>query len=183
MTSTNNHSFEAGLQEAAQSLDAFAAGPAQSAADAVGDAFARAGKRVASSLAEAARSGELSVQGLVTGLVRDLSRLALDRYVTTPIQTALGKVIGGLSLSGARADGGPVTRGGAYLVGERGPELFVPTSAGRIMSGYGAGSLGPPPVTINIQMAPGQSLGDVKRSSNQVAAALARAVQRGSQLL
>ena len=33
-----------------------------------------------------------------------------------------------------RADGGPVTAGQSYLVGERGPELFVPTQSGTVMS-------------------------------------------------
>lgn len=33
----------------------------------------------------------------------------------------------------ARAAGGPVTAGGAYLVGEHGPELFVPQQSGRIV--------------------------------------------------
>lgn len=178
MTQLNNDSFNAGLQQAADSLEAFAAGPAQTAADAVGDAFARAGKRVAASLADAARSGELSVRGLVSALLRDLSKIALDRFVTHPIEAAFAKATGGLALAGARADGGPVNRGGAYLVGERGPELFVPTSSGQIQAGQSV-----PTITINIQMAPGQSLTEVKRSSHQVAAALARAVQRGSQLL
>ncbi len=35
-------------------------------------------------------------------------------------------------LSGARALGGPVKFGKPYLVGERGPELFVPGATGRI---------------------------------------------------
>lgn len=34
---------------------------------------------------------------------------------------------------GARADGGPVQAGGRYLVGERGPEMFVPSQDGTIM--------------------------------------------------
>ena len=34
-----------------------------------------------------------------------------------------------------RATGGPVSPGRGYLVGERGPELFVPTSAGRVEAG------------------------------------------------
>ena len=38
-----------------------------------------------------------------------------------------------LGLDGARADGGPVTGGGRYLVGERGPELFVPQTDGTII--------------------------------------------------
>jgi len=35
--------------------------------------------------------------------------------------------------SGARASGGPVSGGNAYLVGERGPEMFVPSSSGGIV--------------------------------------------------
>lgn len=34
---------------------------------------------------------------------------------------------------GARADGGPVTQGMPYLIGERGPELFVPNTNGAVM--------------------------------------------------
>ncbi len=37
-------------------------------------------------------------------------------------------------LSGARADGGPVTGGSSYLVGERGPEIFTPSTSGGITS-------------------------------------------------
>lgn len=36
-------------------------------------------------------------------------------------------------IAGARASGGPVSGGSAYLVGERGPELFVPGSSGQII--------------------------------------------------
>jgi hypothetical protein len=35
---------------------------------------------------------------------------------------------------GGRAPGGPVNRGTAYIVGERGPELFVPRSSGSIVA-------------------------------------------------
>lgn len=35
---------------------------------------------------------------------------------------------------GARANGGPVSADAPYLVGERGPELFVPNTAGKIIS-------------------------------------------------
>ena len=38
------------------------------------------------------------------------------------------------SLLGGRANGGPVTGGAPYVVGERGPELFVPGSSGGVMS-------------------------------------------------
>jgi hypothetical protein len=48
---------------------------------------------------------------------------------------------GGLSgVAGARAAGGPVAAGMAYLVGERGPEIFRPNSSGAI-SPNGAGGI------------------------------------------
>lgn len=36
-------------------------------------------------------------------------------------------------IGGARASGGPVSSGGAYIVGEEGPEMFVPSSSGNIV--------------------------------------------------
>jgi hypothetical protein len=46
-----------------------------------------------------------------------------------------------------RADGGPVSGGSPYIVGERGPELFVPSISGSIVpsGGFGGGA-----ITINI---------------------------------
>ena len=41
---------------------------------------------------------------------------------------------------GGRANGGPVSGGTSYLVGERGPELFTPSSSGRI-GGMGGGTV------------------------------------------
>lgn len=61
---------------------------------------------------------------------------------------------GGSSLrgiSGARADGGPVSAGGTYLVGERGPELFTPRTNGSIISNENMRSSGMGSnITVNI---------------------------------
>jgi phage-related minor tail protein len=55
-------------------------------------------------------------------------------------------------LSGARANGGPVESGGAYMVGERGPELFVPRSAGAIVPNHSMAMGGSTNITnYNIQ--------------------------------
>lgn len=173
--SQSNTPFEPSLTDAATALDSFARGPAHDSADLIGDAFSKAGKRISSSLGEAARTGELSVKGLAASILRDLSSLAIERFVTGPINNVLGSILKSTPSFGARAAGGPVNVGGAYLVGERGPELFTPNSGGTI------GGLGTaPPVTIHINMPSGSSLNDVKRSSAQVSAALARAVGRGS---
>lgn len=46
--------------------------------------------------------------------------------------TPAGGATPSVPISGARALGGPVSFGKPYLVGERGPELFVPGASGRI---------------------------------------------------
>jgi len=46
--------------------------------------------------------------------------------------SAAPKAPGAPAIAGARALGGPVTGGLPYLVGERGPEIFVPSTSGRI---------------------------------------------------
>ena len=53
-----------------------------------------------------------------------------------------------LEFAGARAAGGPVRGGKAYLVGERGPEMFVPPAAGNIIANSRLGD-GTPKIVIN----------------------------------
>jgi len=49
--------------------------------------------------------------------------------------------LGAGRLTGARASGGPVSMGGSYLVGERGPEIFTPSVGGRITANGGSGTV------------------------------------------
>ena len=50
-----------------------------------------------------------------------------------------GGIAGGIAqgISGARANGGPVTAGKQYVVGERGPETFVPKQSGSVQPNSG----------------------------------------------
>lgn len=109
------------------------------------DGFARAGNALERGLVGAIRRGSLGFD--------DLKRIALNTINEIAAQAAqnlfagigggggLGELvnIGGIvsSLLGlpGRATGGPVSPGRGYVVGERGPELFVPTSAGRVEAG------------------------------------------------
>jgi hypothetical protein len=59
-------------------------------------------------------------------------------------QASFDTVITGLA--GARADGGPVAAGKAYLVGERGQEVFVPKGDGTIIPNHELGGKG---LTVN----------------------------------
>ena len=71
----------------------------------------------------------------------------------------------GLDFSGFRASGGPVMGGQSYLVGERGPELFTPSSSGNITAN---GAMGGNTITVNVNG------GD----PNQIVAAIQRYVRQ-----
>lgn len=50
-----------------------------------------------------------------------------------------------------RASGGPVSGGSPYIVGERGPELFVPGGSGSIVPNHALGGMGGATYIFNIQ--------------------------------
>ena len=55
-----------------------------------------------------------------------------------------------------RARGGPVSAGGAYIVGEEGPELMIPSGSGRVMSAPQTQSmLGGSTYNVTVNMPPG----------------------------
>lgn len=145
------------------------------------------------------RAGDVLERGLL-GAIRkgsigfeDLRRVALgvlDQIAGRAIDTLfgsggtgngagvlnLGAIAGSILGLPGRATGGPVSPGRGYVVGERGPELFVPTSAGRIEAG-------PPArardlrVAITINAPQGTSAPQaLQRSSRQVASAVRRAL-------
>lgn len=106
---------------------------------------ARAGRVIEGALARAITSGKFGFDDLKRVALRALGEIAAAslRSLLAPSGqgggTGLGPVISSLvgSLLGlpGRATGGPVSAGRAYLVGERGPELFVPPGDGRILRG------------------------------------------------
>lgn len=152
--------------EAAAALEALKA-PAQEAATAIEDAFGRAGDSLTRSLARAAADGEVTLAELARAVLNAVNAAAgSNGGLGGAIQAALS------SFGGARADGGPVLGGGAYLVGERGPEVFRPATAGEIGPASGGG------VTVNVTVDGGAQ--GLLRSEAQIAQMLARAVSLGA---
>ncbi|WP_072384473.1 tail tape measure protein [Novosphingobium sp. NDB2Meth1] len=89
----------------------------------------------------------------------------------------IGSLIGSLFGLPGRATGGPVSPGRPYIVGERGPELFVPTSAGQVNAGGGGGGNRSVNVSIRVVAPEGSSSPEsLRRSSRQVAQAVRRAL-------
>lgn len=92
---------------------------------------------------------------------------------------SLGSILGSALGAPGRATGGPVSPGRAYRVGERGPELFVPTSSGRIETG-GSGSV-PANIRLTINISDngsGSAPDGLRRSSRQVARAVRQALAK-----
>ncbi|MDO9472117.1 MAG: phage tail tape measure protein [Caulobacter sp.] len=163
--------------EAAAALEALKE-PAARAAASIDEAFARAGESLARSLGRAAADGEISLAELaqaVLAAINAASRGGAGGGLAQALTAALGGGQGG-AFSGARAGGGPVTSGGAYLVGERGPEVFRPASAGSVEPAAGG-------LTVNVTVQGEGGAPSLLRSEAQIAQALARAVSLGARRL
>jgi phage-related minor tail protein len=113
-----------------------------------------AGSMIASGFEDAIFSGQ-KLGEVIRSLGMDLMRMVFQQTVTAPLAAG----ISGAILAGFRAEGGPVGAGGAYVVGEKGPELFVPSSSGSIVPNGAMGSSGGSAggVTVNYNIAAGVS--------------------------
>lgn len=168
--------FMAGLGDIRRELD----GPLAQGVD-------RAGGSIERALARAAVTGKFGFEDL-----RRVALTALGDIAASAVRTDLGALFGGSS-SGAlgglasslaglfggvpgRAIGGPVTGGSAYLVGERGPELFVPTASGRIEAG--GRSRAAVNVTVNVAAGREASPAMMQQTGAQVARAVRLALSR-----
>jgi hypothetical protein len=75
----------------------------------------------------------VTVTDAVNTLIQSF-RTALDLASRVTGSFGVGKMVtSALSFLPGRANGGPVSSGSPYIVGERGPELFVPRSSGNII--------------------------------------------------
>ncbi|MDZ4139093.1 MAG: tail tape measure protein [Erythrobacter sp.] len=156
------------------------------------DGFGRAGNVLENGLLSALRRGSLGFD--------DLKRTAfnaLNEIAAHALQSGISNLFGGASSGGGgglgglisqslgalfglpgRATGGPVSPGRAFLVGERGPEVFVPTSSGRIDNGIAAQGRD---VRVAIQLAVPRGVAAptaMQRSSRQIASAVRRSLQQ-----
>ena len=152
---------------------------------------ARAGRVLESALVRALRTGKLGFE--------DLKRVALSvlaEIAAASIRSGLSALFGGGKSGGGsglgstiasliaafaaapgKAIGGPVSAARPYLVGERGPELFVPTASGRIET-LRQGTARDVRISINVHAPAGAEAGALKASSRQVARAVKAALMR-----
>ena len=104
------------------------------------------------------------LRDLLQGIAQDIARIIVRQTITQPLAGGItglisqaGSLLGSLFTGGPtaapdkvvnlnggfKAEGGPVSRGMNYVVGEQGPELFVPSAAGTIVPAGRFGGGGP----------------------------------------
>lgn len=150
---------------------------------------ARAGRVIEGALARAITSGKFGFDDLKRVALRALGEIAAAslRSILTPggqaggglnFGSAITSLVSGLLGVPGRATGGPVVGGRPYLIGERGPELFVPTGDGRIVRSEHGGPRDVR-VAIAIQTPTAGEPHVLQKSSRQIARAVRSALKDG----
>ena len=98
------------------------------------------------------RTGKLSFKSLARSIIQDLIAMQLKASSTSIFKSLFGMYSGGgfgtgnafgnQDLGGFLADGGSANANTPYMVGERGPELFVPRSSGTVVPNHALGGMG-----------------------------------------
>ena len=126
--------------------------------------FTKSFKGMEDALVSFVRTGKLDFASLADSIVADLVRIAIQQSITGPLAAAFSS--GGVATFFASifgfADGGEPPMGQASLVGENGPELFVPHSSGTIIPNSALGGGG---TVVNVIESPGNG-GQVNRRSS-----------------
>ena len=115
------------------------AAEAQDQSGKIGQALVSGFRDAENALTDFVRTGKLNFTDFANSIVADLLRIAIQKNITGPLAAGIGAFFSGGSAAASSgpptglASGGPVRGGNTYLVGERGPELFVPQGSGRIV--------------------------------------------------
>ena len=147
----------------------------------------RAGRVIEGALGRALATGKFGFEDM-----KKVALQAMGQIASASLKSLFGSLGGGAGGSGVggvltsavsgllglpgRATGGPVSAGRGYMVGERGPELFVPQSAGRVER---LGSGGGRDVRVSIAVSSPQAgdPGVLRQSSRQLALAVRSAIR------
>jgi lambda family phage tail tape measure protein len=136
------NSFSAGVQESmkkyAESMTPLKQGAA--IADSVYN-------NMGSALDRFVETGKFKFSDFAQSVILDLLKIQLRAAATQMFNSVLGTF--GFTIPG-RAAGGPVAAGQPYIVGEQGPELFLPNASGSIVSNQKLGSMGSTTIINNI---------------------------------
>lgn len=102
------------------------------------DAIKQGWGRMSDALDEFVETGKMNFADLARSIIQDITKMILKMLVFKAIEAGLNAIFPGagtaFSALAGRANGGPVNKNIPYMVGERGPELFIPQNNGKIVS-------------------------------------------------
>ena len=101
-----------------------------------------------------AKTGKFEFKGFLASILEDLLRSQVRQLIAQLFGArgggGSGGLFGGSIIPGFLAKGGPAIAGRPYIVGEKGPELFVPNASGTVVPNGEFGAGGVTMVTYNI---------------------------------
>ncbi len=104
-------------------------------------------KKFEDSIIDSLKNGKLAFKDFANYVVEQLLRIAIQEAILKPMTSGFSDFFSGIF---GRASGGPVNSNTPYIVGERGPELFVPSGNGNIVPNNQMGGQSAPTVNFNI---------------------------------
>ena len=140
----NERTYEFGY---AQAMTSYVEG-ATNAAKIGADSFNALTTNMNSALDSFVKTGKLSFKSLARSIIQDLIAIQLKASASKILMSLFGGFGGGFNQGGvvlgmpAYADGGNPAVGKPSIVGERGPELFVPNGSGTIIPNHALGGVG-----------------------------------------
>jgi len=143
----------------------------------IGSNFELIGQSIASGVTNnitAAIQGTKSLGDAAKSILNDLSTSLIKLGVNTLLSKIPG--FGGLPSLLPRANGGPVKKGGNFLVGEKGPELFVPKRSGTIIPNDKLAGGGSTNISVNID-ASGSSVQGNEQQGKELGRVISAAIQ------
>jgi lambda family phage tail tape measure protein len=108
----------------------------KTAFEAGGEAFDSVMSSMERGLEQFVTTGKINFADFAGSIIKDMLRIQLRQSASN-----LFSIIGQTLFPG-KAEGGPVESNSPYIVGERGPELFVPRSAGAIVPNHSMAMMG-----------------------------------------
>lgn len=112
---------------------------------------------MASAIETFVRTGKLSIKDFTRSVIQDMLIMNMKLQAMQLVRGLIGSMFGRFAVGGvqgpdnidvgggwnpAKAMGGPVSAGTTYLVGEKGPELFMPSGSGTIIPNNQMGGMG-----------------------------------------
>lgn len=117
----------------------------------VQDMYDAVWSNMSSAIESFVRTGKFSIKDFTRSVIQDMLIMQMKLQAMTLVRGLIGSITGmfssgigitagdsalsatGADIMGRRATGGPVSGGSPYLVGEQGPEIFMPSGSGTII--------------------------------------------------